>query len=42
MDEELDDELDHNINLGRKMTYMGKDSYEDAISTLNLCKDNVM
>lgn len=42
MEEENDDYGMHNMGLGRKMTYMEKDSCEDAINTLNLCTDSVI
>lgn len=43
MDEEIDDNKEmKQLNLGRKMTCMDKDLYEDAISTLNLCNFHFM
>lgn len=43
MDEEIDDSKEmKQLNLGRKMTCMDKDLYEDAISTLNLCNFHLM
>lgn len=37
MDEEIDNTEVKQLILGRKMTCMDKDLYEDAINTLNLC-----